>query len=179
MRHDSRRSGPSDHPRQPCRRGATLVRSGARYETERLLRWRRWTDLPLLVIAIGSFPLLILELAHSDLSDGDQTFLYVMNVLVLVAFAVDYFVELSLVRDRRSYARQEWASPSSWSRRGSVILPSLTSLGLLRILRAGRAGGRASICCYQFSRSVGALRQATDARSCGATPPPSRSAWLA
>ncbi len=49
-------------------------------------RWRRWTDAPLLVIAIGSLPLLLVELERNQLATADRRFLDIVNVVV---FAVD------------------------------------------------------------------------------------------
>ncbi len=57
---------------------------GDDYLSPGLARWRE--------VAIASLPL------------------YLVNVAVLVAFAVDYFVELRLATDRRLYARKEWTS---------------------------------------------------------------------
>ena len=62
--------------------------------TEGLRRWRRATDGTVLVIAIGSLPLLLLEFKRAQLPYADRIFLDVVNVLVLVAFAVDYAVGL-------------------------------------------------------------------------------------
>ena len=58
--------------------------------------WRKWTDLPLLVLAIGSLPLLLLEFIPNRLSQVDRNFLFAVNVAVFVGFATDYFVELFL-----------------------------------------------------------------------------------
>ena len=58
------------------------------------------TDAPLMVIAVGSLPLLMLEFVSTDLPDHDKAFLYAANVIVLIAFAVDCFVELRLATDR-------------------------------------------------------------------------------
>ena len=55
----------------------------------RLATWRRRTDIPLLLIAVGSLPLLLLEIVANRLSDGDQKFLTGINVAVFVAFALE------------------------------------------------------------------------------------------
>ena len=72
----------------------TRLPDEAVYMTEGLRRWRRATDGILLVIAIGSLPLLLLEFKRAQLPYADRILLDVVNVLVLVAFAVDYAVEL-------------------------------------------------------------------------------------
>ncbi len=58
------------------------------YHTPRLLAWRRRTDGPLLVVAIGSLPLLVVELRRDLLPSGDRLFLTLANLAVLVAFAI-------------------------------------------------------------------------------------------
>ena len=45
------------------------------YMTPGLVRWRKATDGPLLVVEIGSLPLLLPELARNDLPLSDQRFL--------------------------------------------------------------------------------------------------------
>jgi voltage-gated potassium channel len=108
------------------------------YGTPGLERWRRATDVPLLVLAIGSLPLLLLELVRQDLTDADRLFLDAVNVAVLVAFAVDYVVELALAGDRRRFVRAEWTSLLVVAAQVVALLPALTGFGVLRILRAGR-----------------------------------------
>ena len=62
----------------------------------RLATWRRRTDIPLLLLAVGSLPLLLLEVVATRLPRGDQRFLVAVNVVVFAAFAIDYLVELSI-----------------------------------------------------------------------------------
>ena len=107
--------------------------------TPGLKRWRRVTDAPLLALAIGSLPLLLLELARSELTLTDRRFLDAMNVVVLVAFAVDYVVELVLAGRRRHYIRGEWTSLLIVAAQAVALVPSLAGFGVLRVLRAGRA----------------------------------------
>ena len=108
------------------------------YLSERLQTWRRRTDAPLLALAIGSLPLLLLEIDRSDLTTGDRAFLDVMNVIVLIAFAVDYLVELSVASDRMVYVRREWTSAVIVLAQAAALLPALSVLGALRVLRAAR-----------------------------------------
>ena len=84
------------------------------YETSRLEAWRRATDAPLIVLAVGSLPILLLELDRASLGRNDQAFLDAVNLVVLVAFALDYVVELALSRNRGR------ASGSSQGHRGRV-----------------------------------------------------------
>jgi voltage-gated potassium channel len=52
-----------------------------------------------------------------------------------VAFLVDYIVELSVARDRKSYIRHEWTSPLIVVSQGLALLPALGALGVLRVVR--------------------------------------------
>jgi voltage-gated potassium channel len=76
----------------------------------RLATWRRRTDLPLLLLAVGSLPLLLLEVVSHRLTQNDQRFITAVNVIVFIAFAVDYLVELSITYKRSVYVRTQWAS---------------------------------------------------------------------
>jgi voltage-gated potassium channel len=109
------------------------------YVTPKLARWRRATDGPLLILAIGSLPVLLLELARHELTLWDRRFLDAVNVLVFVAFLVDYLVELVLAERRRQFVRGEWTSLLIVVAQGAALVPSLATFGVLRILRAGRA----------------------------------------
>lgn len=108
------------------------------YMTPGLVKWRSATDAPLLVIAVGSLPVLLLEVARNDLPLWDRRFLDAVNVLVLVAFAVDYFVELRLAAHRTLFVRAEWTSLLIVVAQALALLPSLAGFGVLRVLRAGR-----------------------------------------
>lgn len=111
----------------------------ADYISDRLLRWRKWTDAPLLALAIGTLPLLLLEIERGKLTEADRTFLDVANIIVLVAFAVDYGVELVVCRNRRRYFVKEWTSLLIVLAQGVALLPSLSVVGAFRILRAARS----------------------------------------
>jgi voltage-gated potassium channel len=106
--------------------------------TPALETWRRRTDTPLLILAIGSLPLLLLELDRDRLAHGDRVFLDVMNIAVLVAFATDYVVEFVVARGRRSYMRREWSSLGIVLAQAVALVPALAGFGVLRVLRAGR-----------------------------------------
>lgn len=110
----------------------------------RLATWRRWTDLPLLVIAVGSLPLLLLEIVADRLSDVDQNFLIAVNVLVFIAFAIDYVVELAVTDNRAEYVRTQWASLLIVISQFLALLPALGFLGILRGARALRIVGTLS-----------------------------------
>lgn len=109
------------------------------YLTPGLARWRKATDAPFLILAVGSLPLLLLELVRSELPAGDRAFLDFVNIVVLVAFAVDYLVELRLARGKRQFVRAEWTSLLIVLAQALALVPALTGFGVLRVLRAGRA----------------------------------------
>jgi voltage-gated potassium channel len=125
-------SEPTDHGREPLSR-----RHRPSWETERLRTWRRYTDAPLTILAIGSLPILLLEL-EPDLVRVDRILVMVTNVVVLIAFAIDYVVELALARDRRRFVRSEWASLAIVVTQILAIVPSLGGFGVIRALRALR-----------------------------------------
>ena len=100
--------------------------------------WRKWTDLPLLVLAIGSLPLLLLEFIPNRLSQVDRNFLFALNVALFVGFATDYFVELFLCKQKSTYIKSEWSSLLIWFAQLAALLPALGFLGILRGARALR-----------------------------------------
>jgi voltage-gated potassium channel len=106
--------------------------------TSKLVTWRKWTDIPLLIIAIGSLPLLLLEIISHRLTSGDKTFLLVVNVTVFLAYAVDYVVEFLVTPEKGRYVRSEWSSLLIVVAQLFAILPAMSFLGFLRGARALR-----------------------------------------
>jgi voltage-gated potassium channel len=109
------------------------------YGSPELERWRRRTDGPLLVLAIGTLPILLLEVTRSKLPIWDQRFIDAVNIIVLVAFAVDYVVELRLSSNRRAFVRHEWVSLAIVVAQAIAVVPSLAGFGALRAVRGVRA----------------------------------------
>ena len=107
----------------------------------RLATWRRRTDIPLLILAVGSLPLLLLELVANRLPDNDQRFLLLVNVIVFFAFAVDYLVEFFISTDKPRYVKSQWASLLIVISQFLALLPALGFLGILRGSRALRVVG--------------------------------------
>ena len=103
-----------------------------------LATWRRMTDIPLLVLAVGSLPLLLLELISNRLTQLDKNFLVVVNVIIFVSFATDYFVELFLCKQKSVYIKREWSSLIIWITQLLALFPALGFLGVLRGVRAIR-----------------------------------------
>ena len=112
--------------------------------SSRLATWRRWTDIPLLLLAVGSLPLLLLEVVSDRLTKTDQNFITAVNVLVFIAFAIDYTVELIVTRKRLTYVRTQWASLLIVISQFLALLPALGFLGVLRGARALRIVGTIS-----------------------------------
>jgi voltage-gated potassium channel len=108
------------------------------YLTPGLARWRSWTDLPLLLLATGSLPLLLLELKRNDLPAHDLVFIDAVNLVVLAAFTVDLVAELRLVDDRRAYLRGEYLGVVVVVSQFVALAPLLAGFGALRGLRAVR-----------------------------------------
>ena len=109
-----------------------------------LATWRRWTDIPLLLLAVGSLPLLLLEVVANRLTKGDQSFLLAVNIFVFVAFAIDYLVELAVTFNRLKFVRSQWASLLIVISQFLALLPALGFLGILRGARALRVVGTIS-----------------------------------
>ena len=107
--------------------------------TPRLIAWRRRTDAPMLILAVGSLPMLLLDLKRPSLTHHDRVFLDIVNIVVLVVFSTDYLVELAVTRNRQLYVRREWTSALIVIAQALALAPSLAGFGALRILRAGRA----------------------------------------
>ena len=109
-----------------------------------LAMWRRRTDIPLLLIAVGSLPLLLLEVVSDRLTQNDQNFITGVNVFVFIAFAIDYLVELSVTYKRTTYIKTQWASLLIVISQSLALLPALGFLGILRGVRALRIVGTLS-----------------------------------
>lgn len=104
----------------------------------RLTIWRRLTDLPLLILAIGTLPLLLLELISDRLTDSDRMFLTIVNFVVFASFATDYLVELIVTSERPKYFKTQWASLLIVISQLLALLPALGFLGILRGVRVLR-----------------------------------------
>jgi voltage-gated potassium channel len=108
------------------------------YLTPALARWREATDGPLIALAVGSLPVLLLELGRDHLPRWDRVFIDAVNLIVLIAFAVDYGVEFALAGNRRRYVRSELLSLLVVVAQLVALAPSLAAIGILRSLRAAR-----------------------------------------
>jgi voltage-gated potassium channel len=141
------------------------------YVTPALARWRARTDGPLIVLAIGTLPFLLLELGSADLPLTDKRLIAAVNVLVLVAFALDYIVELRLASDRRRFVRHEWTSLLIVVSQLIAVVPGFQAIGVLRALRGVR-GMRAALVLIRLL-AIGGATRARAAPTCAST----RRAW--
>lgn len=84
-------------------------------------------------------PLLVLELQRTDLPHGDQVFLDIVNWVVLVAFALDYVVELRLAGAKADFVKREWTSLLIVLAQAVAVVDVVRFAGALRVLRIARA----------------------------------------
>jgi voltage-gated potassium channel len=90
------------------------------------------------VIAVGSLPLLLLETISDRLPDSDRNFIFIVNLVVFIAFAIDYIVKLVLSDSKPTYIRTQWLSFFIVISQLLALLPALGVLGVLRGVRAIR-----------------------------------------
>ena len=106
--------------------------------SDALRAWRARTSGVLTAVAIGSLPILVLEMQRDQLAAADRTLIDVVNMVVLVVFAVDYLVGLSLTSRRSAFVRYEWMELLLVISQALVLFPSLAAFGILRAARLTR-----------------------------------------
>ena len=89
----------------------------------------------LVFVAVGTLPLLLLEIDKPSLPRHDQIFINIVNVIVFGVFAIDYGVGLWLTNDRRAYVRAEWINLVIVLASAAAIVPDLGAFGSARALR--------------------------------------------
>lgn len=104
----------------------------------KVARWRQQTDTPLTVLALGSLPILFLHFVADRLNTADIQFVFVVDVVVLVAFLADYIVELSLSTNKGRYIRTEWLNALVTFAQVIALLPSFGIAGIFRAARGLR-----------------------------------------
>ena len=107
----------------------------------KLQSWQNKTDGLLVVIAVGSLPLLLLETISDRLTEGDRNFIVIVNLVVFIAFAIDYIVKLVLTDSKPTYIRTQWLSFFIVISQLLALLPALGIFGVLRGVRAIRVFG--------------------------------------
>lgn len=103
---------------------------------DRTARWRQVTDGPLLVLAFAFLVVFLLPLYRPDLPDAARQVLAGCNVVIWLAFAIDYAVRLYLSSDRRTFVRGHIPDLLM------VAVPLLRPLRLLRVIGILGAAGR-------------------------------------
>lgn len=111
------------------------MRDDDRYLNPRLARWKAVTAGPLIVLAIGTLPVLILEVKRDQLIASDRVILDITAIAVLAAFSIEYGVGLGLTSDRRLFVRHEWVTLLIIIASAVALIPGLGLFGGLRILR--------------------------------------------
>jgi voltage-gated potassium channel len=105
---------------------------------EKVERWRKHTDAPLTIIAIGSLPVLFLHFVSDRLTSEDTRFILIVDLFVLTAFVVDYTVELALATNKTRYIKTEWLNAIVTITQAVALLPSFGVAGIFRAARGLR-----------------------------------------
>lgn len=98
---------------------------------ERLERFERRTDIPLLVLAAALIPLIVVPLTL-DISSSWERAIVWMDWGIWAAFALDFGVKLTLAPRPVAYIRGHWLEAAL------VVLPFLRPLRMARVLRLAR-----------------------------------------
>lgn len=123
-----------------------MVRTSAAELDARRLRWERRTDLPLLGLAVLFLVSLLLPYAV-QLTPAQSRALRVVDVVVWVAFAVDYLVRLALAARRWEFVRSHPLDLVV------LLLPLLRPLRALHLLRLLRVAAMFAV-AHRRARSV-------------------------
>ena len=94
-----------------------------------LARWQRWTEIPLVVLAVLMIPLLVVP-AFVELPAGWAGTFVVVDILIWGAFAIDFVVRFGLSRAKRTFLRHNWVD---------LLIVLVSFLRTVSILRAARA----------------------------------------
>jgi voltage-gated potassium channel len=105
---------------------------------EKVERWRKHTDTPLTIIAIGSLPVLFLHFVSDRLTSEDTRFILIVDLIVLTAFVFDYTVELALATNKNRYIKTEWLNAVVTITQAIALLPSFGVAGIFRAARGLR-----------------------------------------
>ena len=95
--------------------------------SERLLRYARRADRPLLVMALIFLLVLAMPILDPTLPTGVDALLAAANIAIWAAFALDYTVRLHLADDRRAYVRTHLPDLAA------VLFPALRPFGVERV----------------------------------------------
>jgi voltage-gated potassium channel len=102
---------------------------GTKTRREALQLYERYTELPLLLLALAIIPLIVLPLVF-DLDSSVNDAFFALDWIIWAVFAVDLGVRTYIVQERRKYLIAHWYD---------VIIVVVPFLRPLRILRSARA----------------------------------------
>jgi voltage-gated potassium channel len=105
------------------------------YIGPRLVRWRQKTSGWLLMIAVGTLPILMLEFIVARLPQHDRWLVTIVNLTVLIAFLIDYLVGLYLSTSRWEYFKHERMGLLIVVASALALIPTVALIGSLRIMR--------------------------------------------
>lgn len=105
----------------------------------RLAAWRARTSGALFLLAIGSVPILLLDFVIADLPKADRYFVFSINLIVLVAFLVDYLIGFALAASKRAFIASEKLSAVIVLASAVALVPTIAWLGSLKLLRLAPA----------------------------------------
>lgn len=105
----------------------------------RLAAWKSRTGGLLFILAIGSVPILLLDFVIADLPQADRFFVLTVNLIVLVAFLVDYLVGLVLAPSKTAFIKSEKLSAVIVLASAVALVPTIAWLGSLKLLRLAPA----------------------------------------
>jgi voltage-gated potassium channel len=133
----------------------------ARERARLLVRFRQWTELPLLVLGFVWLVLLVVEL-----TSGLHPMLEALSTTIWVIFLIAFVIEFALAPRKLAYLRSQWLTVLS------LLVPPLRVLRItraLRVLRAARAvrGARLLRVVTGLNRSMRALGTSTGRRGLG------------
>jgi len=130
----------------------------SKIEREELLaKLERWTELPLLILALALIPLLVLPFVLDMPGEIEQAFL-ALDWFIWAVFALDLGGKTYLATSRLRYLRQHWFD---------VVIVAVPMLRPLRALRAARAlrGARAFRLISLVRAAAAATRSFTSLRN--------------
>lgn len=123
------------------------------WRTPALDRFVRWTEWPLLALAVMMIPILIIP-AVSHTPGGERSLLDDLDWAIWAVFVVEYIVRLVLAADRRAFVRHNLFDLAL------VAIPMLRPLRVARVARALRVTRLGMLLGSGTQRSKGSLRNA-------------------
>ncbi len=103
-----------------------------------LAKWQARSSPFIVLLAVFSVPIILLEFVAGDLPQSNLIFIIAANLVILSGFAVDYFVGLAKSADRMAYIRGEWLMGLLVVVSVNTLIPGLTAIGSLRLARLAR-----------------------------------------